>query len=87
MSHEDFLKSRPEVDSLTRRRFFYRPASDIYGGAAGFFAYGPPGCAVKNHMFSLWRQHFVVEDNLMEIEDTCIMQEKVLKVFLITITL
>ncbi|CAD7963733.1 unnamed protein product [Amoebophrya sp. A120] len=70
---------RADVEGLTKRRFFYRQASDIYGGAAGFFAYGPPGCAMKNNMCQLWRQHFVVEEDMMEVEDTCIMQERVLK--------
>ena len=74
-----FSGNKLQVEDLTKRRFFYRQASDIYGGAAGFFAYGPPGCAMKNNLFSIWRQHFVVEENLMEIEDTIIMQERVLK--------
>ena len=74
LQENQYVKQRPDVDGLTKRRFFYRQASDIYGGAAGFFSYGPPGCAMKNNFFSLWRQHFVVEEDLMEIEDTCIMQ-------------
>ena len=73
-----FEKQRKDVDDLLKRRFFYRQGSDIYGGAAGFFTYGPPGCAMKNNFFSQWRQHFVVEENLMEIEDTCVMQHRVL---------
>lgn len=78
-SGKKFSDNKLAVEDLTKRRFFYRQASDIYGGAAGFFAYGPPGCAMKNNLFTLWRNHFVVEENLMEIEDTCIMQERVLK--------
>ncbi|CAD7963275.1 unnamed protein product [Amoebophrya sp. A25] len=78
-SNKKYVDARPDVEGLTKRRFFFRQASDIYGGAAGFFAYGPPGCAMKNNLFALWRQHFVVEEDLMEIEDTCIMQERVLK--------
>ena len=30
-----FVSSKPDLDDLTKRRFFYRPAFDIYGGTAG----------------------------------------------------
>jgi len=74
-----FAKCQKELSELCKRRFFYRPAFDIYGGVAGFFTYGPPGCAVKNNIIRQWRQHFVIEENLLEVEDTCIMQHAVLK--------
>lgn len=54
---------------LCKRRFFYRQASDIYGGVAGFYTYGPPGSAVKNNIISLWRQTFVISEHLLEIEE------------------
>merc|ERR1719343_1933751 len=76
---ERFSKNSKEVVELCKRRFFYRPAFDIYGGVAGFFTYGPPGCAMKNHIIRQWRQHFVMDLNLLEIEDTCIMQHQVLQ--------
>lgn len=74
-----FAKNQKDVQELCKRRFFYRPAFDIYGGVAGFFTYGPPGCAVKNNIIRHWRQHFVIHEHLLEIEDTCIMQHPVLK--------
>ena len=60
------------------RRLFYIPSFKIYGGVAGLYDFGPPGCAVKANLLAQWRQHFVVEENLMEIEDTCVMQHRVL---------
>lgn len=74
-----FEANRADLESLCKRRFFYRQSADIYGGAAGFFTYGPPGCAVKTNVINLWRKHFCLEDQLLEIEDTCIMLEQVLK--------
>lgn len=74
-----FKSESKSLGELVRRRFFYRAAFDIYGGVAGFFTYGPPGCAVKNNIIRQWRQHFVIEENLLEVEDTCIMQHQVLK--------
>ena len=59
----------PVRQELCKRRFFYRQASDIYGGVAGFYTYGPPGSAVKNNIISLWRQTFVISEHLLEIED------------------
>lgn len=73
------MENRAELEDLCRRRFFYRPGSDIYGGVAGFFTYGPPGCALKTNILQQWRRHFVYEEQLQEIEDTCIMLHKVLK--------
>lgn len=74
-----FKNESKSLGELVKRRFFYRAAFDIYGGVAGFFTYGPPGCAVKNNIIRQWRQHFVIEENLLEVEDTCIMQHQVLK--------
>merc|ERR1711865_556621 len=73
------LANREELETLCTRRFFYRPAFSIYGGTAGFYTYGPPGAAAKNNLIQLWRKHFVIVDNMMEIEDTCIMPKPVLQ--------
>mmetsp|Transcript_101026 Transcript_101026/g.175396 ORF Transcript_101026/g.175396 Transcript_101026/m.175396 type:complete len:706 (-) Transcript_101026:228-2345(-) len=75
----NYAKSAKDLGDLCKRRFFYRQAFDIYGGVAGFYTYGPPGCAVKNNLIRAWRQHFVVEESLLEVEDTNIMPHDVLK--------
>ena len=62
----------------SQRRFFFRQAFEIYGGVGGFFTYGPPGAAIKQNLITLWRNHFVIEENLLEIDDTCIMPHEVL---------
>ena len=74
-----FAKVRAELDDVCKRRFFYRPAFDIYGGCAGFYTYGPPGSALKANITALWRKHFIIEENLMEIEDPTITPHDVLK--------
>jgi len=71
--------SRTGVASLLRRRFFYSPAFDIYGGVSGLYDYGPPACAVKNNVVALWRQHFVLEEGMLELEGTCLTPEPVLR--------
>eukprot|EP00929_Paragymnodinium_shiwhaense_P115549 TRINITY_DN84508_c0_g1_i1.p1 TRINITY_DN84508_c0_g1~~TRINITY_DN84508_c0_g1_i1.p1 ORF type:complete len:629 (+),score=184.91 TRINITY_DN84508_c0_g1_i1:67-1953(+) len=74
-----FERQRKDVEELCRRRFFFRQGSEIYGGVSGFFTYGPPGCALKNNIMQQWRNHFVIEEQMMEIEDTNIMPHNVLK--------
>ena len=35
---------RPVLDSMLRRRMFYTPSFEIYGGVAGLYDYGPVRC-------------------------------------------
>ncbi|KAG5228024.1 Glycyl-tRNA synthetase family protein [Salix suchowensis] len=51
----------------------------IYGGVAGLYDYGPPGCAVKSNVLAFWRQHFVLEENMLEVDCPCVTPEVVLK--------
>ncbi|MCL2549394.1 MAG: glycine--tRNA ligase, partial [Methanimicrococcus sp.] len=41
---------------------------ELYGGAAGFFDYGPLGCTVKRKVENLWRDFYVLNEGYMEIE-------------------
>jgi glycyl-tRNA synthetase (class II) len=31
----------------------------------GLFDYGPPGCALQNNILAQWRQHFVLEEDML----------------------
>ncbi|KAJ6713666.1 GLYCYL-TRNA SYNTHETASE/DNA polymerase SUBUNIT GAMMA-2 [Salix viminalis] len=55
------------------------PDSSIYRGVAGLYDYGPPGCAVKSNVLAFWRQHFVLEENMLEVDCPCVTPEVVLK--------
>jgi glycyl-tRNA synthetase len=70
---------RTALEDLLKRRFFYAPAFSIYGGVRGLYDYGPPGAAVKNNLVSCWRQHFVLEENMLEIESVSVTPEIVLE--------
>ncbi|KAH6593044.1 hypothetical protein BASA61_004380 [Batrachochytrium salamandrivorans] len=70
---------RAALDSLLTKRFFISPSFQIYGGIAGLFDYGPPGSALQSNILSLWRQHFVLEEDMLEIECTNLTPESVLK--------
>ena len=67
------------LEDLCKRRFFFTPSFSIYGGVAGLYDLGPPGCAMKANMEALWRQHFIIYDNMFEISCTCLTPEQVLK--------
>ncbi|KAJ3417282.1 Glycine--tRNA ligase 1, mitochondrial [Chytridiales sp. JEL 0842] len=70
---------RAGLEALLLRRFFYAPSFGIYGGVTGLFDYGPPGCALQNNIISIWRKHFVLEEDMLEIECTNLTPEAVLK--------
>lgn len=70
---------RSVLDSLLRRRMFYTPSFEIYGGVSGLYDYGPPGCAVLNNMIELWRKHFVLEEDMLEVDCTMLTPEEILK--------
>jgi glycyl-tRNA synthetase len=70
---------RAGVENVMKRRFFVVPAFEIYNGIAGLYDYGPTGCALKNHIEQYWREHFILEENLLEISGTCLTPEIVLK--------
>ncbi|RMZ78971.1 hypothetical protein DV737_g3639, partial [Chaetothyriales sp. CBS 132003] len=70
---------RATLDSLLRRRLFYTPSFDIYGGERGLYDYGPPGCALQANVVDLWRKHFVLEEDMLELDCTMLTPEAVLK--------
>lgn len=70
---------RQNVINTLERRLFYIPSFKIYRGVAGLYDYGPPGCAVKSNVLAFWRQHFVLEENMLEVDCPCVTPEVVLK--------
>jgi glycyl-tRNA synthetase (class II) len=53
-------KQNNNQSNTLERRLFYIPSFKIYGSVAGFYDYGPPGCAIKQNLTQAWRQHFVL---------------------------
>ena len=63
-----YLSKQPCLQTgVMERKLFIIPSFKIYGGVAGFFDFGPPGCAVKQNITQLWRQHFILEENMLEV--------------------
>ena len=70
---------RAAVANALERRLFYLPSFKIYGAVAGFYDYGPPGCAVKANITQAWRAHFVLEEGMLEVECPAVTPEAVLR--------
>jgi glycyl-tRNA synthetase len=61
-----------KVTELARRRGFLWPAFELYGGAAGFYDFGPLGAPLKRRIEDVWRQFFVIQEGFAEIESPTI---------------
>ncbi|EGY14691.1 glycyl-tRNA synthetase [Verticillium dahliae VdLs.17] len=70
---------RPVLDALLRRRMFFTPSFEIYGGVGGLFDYGPPGCALQANIIDVWRKHFILEEDMLEVDCTVLTPHDVLK--------
>lgn len=70
---------RAKLDDTLKRRFFFDISFSIYGGVSGLYDYGPPGVALKKNIIKEWESHFVLEDDLLEIEASQLTTEPVLK--------
>ncbi|MEM3402007.1 MAG: glycine--tRNA ligase [Candidatus Hadarchaeales archaeon] len=73
------MQIEEDVLELAKRRGFIWPAFEIYGGAAGFYDYGPLGVALKNRIIEKWRSIYVGEENFLEIDSPTVTPEEVLK--------
>lgn len=67
-----------KIVSLAKRRGFVFPGSEIYGGMANSWDYGPLGFELKNNIKKLWWNRFVYKrDDMVSIDAALIMNPKV----------
>jgi glycyl-tRNA synthetase len=73
--------SAPNFDvivSLAKRRGFVFASSEIYGGMAGFWDYGPLGVELKQNIKAAWWRHMVqLRDDIIGIDAAIIMNPRV----------
>ena len=66
-----------KIVSLSKRRGFIYPGSEIYGGLAGTWDYGPFGVELKNNIKQLWWRMFVQErDDMVGVDAAILMNPK-----------
>jgi len=67
-----------KIVSLCKRRGFVYPSSEIYGGIAGFWDYGPLGVELKTNIKREWWKSMVYKrDDVVGIDAAIIMNPKV----------
>lgn len=65
------------IVSLAKRRGFIFPGSEIYGGLAGTFDYGPMGALLKENIKQLWWSMFVdMRDDMYRLDAAILMNSK-----------
>jgi glycyl-tRNA synthetase len=57
-----------KVFELAKNRGFIWPSFEIYGGASGFYDYGPMGATLKRKIEDAWRRLYCVGEGFYEIE-------------------
>jgi len=67
-----------DIVSLSKRRGFIFPGSDVYGGLSGTWDYGPLGVQLKRNVMQLWWKMFVDErDDMYGVDAAILMNKKV----------
>ncbi|MBU0952823.1 MAG: glycine--tRNA ligase [Nanoarchaeota archaeon] len=59
---------KPSIIELAKRRGFFWPAFEIYGGAGGFYEYGPVGTLLKLRIENMIRDYYVIHENCLLFE-------------------
>ena len=68
------LKSMDTLVALCKNRGFVYPGSEIYGGLANTWDYGPLGVELKNNIKSAWRKKFIQEQpNIVGLDSAILM--------------
>ena len=65
------------LEETARRRGFFWPSFEIYGGASGFIDFGPVGAGLKRKIEEKWRDFFIRKQHLTEIVTPIVMPSKI----------
>ena len=67
-----------KITALAKRRGFIFPSSEIYGGLANVYDFGPLGVELKNNIKRLWWQRFVHQrEDMVGLDASILMNPKV----------
>ncbi|KZC10262.1 PREDICTED: glycine--tRNA ligase [Dufourea novaeangliae] len=76
---ETTLFDKARMEDLLKRRFYLDQSFAIYGGITGQFDFGPMGCAFKTNLLNHWRNFFILEEQMLEVDCSILTPEPVLK--------
>ncbi|HBG33384.1 MAG TPA: glycine--tRNA ligase [Acholeplasmataceae bacterium] len=78
MTEEKKVTTMEDIVSLSKRRGFIFPGSEIYGGFANSYTYGPYGSELKNNIKKLWWKKFVqTRENIVGIDGPIILNPRI----------
>ena len=67
-----------QISSWAKRRGFVYPSSEIYGGMANTYDFGPHGTQLKENLRQLWWKRFIVDrDDIYGIDASVLLNPKV----------
>lgn len=77
-SKENPTNQLKTISDFAKRKGFVYSGSDIYGGQANTWDFGPLGTLLKNNIKEAWRRHFILErTDMVEIDSGIFMNPKV----------
>ena len=65
------------ISEMAKRRGFFWPSYEIYGGVGGFITFGPLGSILKRRIEDNFRNFYIRPLGILEIESSVIMPGKV----------
>lgn len=65
------------ISEIAKRRGFFWPSFEIYGGLSGFITYGDLGTKLRRNIENLWKEYFVRKQGFLEIEAPLINPKRV----------
>jgi glycyl-tRNA synthetase len=66
-----------KITEIAKRRGFFWPSFEIYGGLSGFFTYGDLGTKLKRNIEMAWREFFVRSQGFLELDAPLINSSRV----------
>ena len=74
---EQNLKSISDLVSLCKQRGFIFQSSEIYGGIAGCYDYGPLGVELKKNIQNNWWRDMTFRENIVGIDSSILMSSRI----------
>ena len=68
MTEAEQIDRYEKIMELAKRRGFFWPSYEIYGGVAGFYDLGPLGTRLKENIVDLWREYFIKRQQHIVVE-------------------
>jgi glycyl-tRNA synthetase len=66
------------ITKFARRKGFIYQGSEIYGGLANTWDYGPKGVILKENIKKVWKEHFIyTQENMLELDSGIFMNPKI----------